>query len=331
MTYIEMFCPICCKEHKISIKKEIRTIEYKRKKIQYVNESYFCSNCNECFEDEELGNKNLNNIVDQYRQEQNLLTSNEIVNILEKYKISQKDLAILLGMGEVTITRYVTGVVQEVTNNNLLVLARDNPRYLLERLNEKEKEFGKKKVEKLRKNILSFISGKNDYLLPIIKESFDSSQDEFKGNVEFNKNKYLECIKIFLEKLGSISKVKLAKLLWYCDVLNYKKTGYGITGIVYAHMPYGALPYSFNQLVELDEIEKEIVIKEENEATYIKNVHIQCDFLSSIEKETILLVINKFKDMTSQEIVNYMHNEVAYQKTESNNPISYKYSSYVNL
>ena len=47
--------------------------------------------------------------------------------------------------------------------------------------------------------------------------------------------------------------------------------------------------------------------------------------------KAIEFVVNKFKDFNAKEIVNYMHQEKAYQETELFNIISYNYSSNIRL
>lgn len=48
--------------------------------------------------------------------------------------MSQADLAILLGWGEVTITRYETKSIQDETYDQLIRMVKDDPYYALERL-----------------------------------------------------------------------------------------------------------------------------------------------------------------------------------------------------
>ena len=54
----------------------------------------------------ELWNINLINSLDAYRIKKDLLTSKEIKDIRKKYDLTQSELAYLLNLGEVTITRY---------------------------------------------------------------------------------------------------------------------------------------------------------------------------------------------------------------------------------
>ena len=39
------------------------------------------------------------------------------------------------------------------------------------------------------------------------------------------------------------------KLLWYADAQHFKKNNQSITGLVYKHMPHGALPIGYDELL----------------------------------------------------------------------------------
>ena len=44
------------------------------------------------------------------------------------------------------------------------------------------------------------------------------------------------------------------KLLWYADFLFYKLYDKSMTGLVYQHLPLGAVPVAYNQILELPSI-----------------------------------------------------------------------------
>ena len=59
----------------------------------------------------------------------------EIVALREKYGLSQKNLALLLGLGEITVHRYEGGALAEVAPSKLLRLM-NNPANMRQMLNE---------------------------------------------------------------------------------------------------------------------------------------------------------------------------------------------------
>ena len=112
---IKTYCPFCDKEHDLEVVKKEEEVNVKGELIKYKEENYYCSSCDVEFCNGEMEGNNLLRAKDEYRKKHNLLTSDEIRNIREKYSLSQSDLALILGWGEVTITRYET---KEIQNEN---------------------------------------------------------------------------------------------------------------------------------------------------------------------------------------------------------------------
>ena len=118
------------------------------------------------------------------------------------------------------------------------------------------------------------------------------------------------------------------KLLWYIDALSYKNRGYSITGLVFTHMPYGALPIGHKEIIELSSLKSNLFIndKEYEEYRIEFNEEYKLKKLESKEKEIIDKVIDKFKGISSHEISNYMHEEKAYKETNDNEIIPFTFA-----
>lgn len=69
---------------------------------------------------DDLWNINLINSLDEYRKKKDLLTSKEIKEIREKYQLAQSEMAYLLNLGEITITRYETKQIQDASVDNMI-------------------------------------------------------------------------------------------------------------------------------------------------------------------------------------------------------------------
>ena len=128
----------------------------------------------------------------------------------------------------------------------------------------------------------------------------------------------------FAQYDSNLFKVKLMKLLWYADALSFKLHGTSITGLVYAHKPYGALPLANSGIIYLPTLSVEEIEINDNTAYHLTSAPgASLDGLSSDEIDIIYRVANKFKNMTTQEIVNYMHEEDAYKDTTLNQIIPF--------
>ena len=142
---IERDCPICNKVHLIEKRRREAEMLIKNEIVKYEQTYFFCPDSADYEYDEfvsaELMDINLQNARNAYRKKHGLLTSDDIVEIRSLYSMSQADLAILLGWGEVTITRYETKAVQDETYDQLIRLVKDDPYYALERLKKQKEQF----------------------------------------------------------------------------------------------------------------------------------------------------------------------------------------------
>lgn len=104
-----------------------------------------------------------------------------------------------------------------------------------------------------------------------------------------------------------------------------------MTGLVYQHMPLGALPIGYDELIHLPtvKVEEEFYNNDICYRIYPKRDILISDF-SSEELSVLETVALKFKDQKSKEIVEYMHKEKAYIDTEMNQIISYSLARYLN-
>ena len=103
------------------IREREMTYDVKDKKITYMEKYKVDENTKDEIYDPKIEKENGIKIIDKYREEQGLLTSKEIQELREKYGLTQKEFAMLLGLGEKNITRYENGMAQ---NNSIDLLMR---------------------------------------------------------------------------------------------------------------------------------------------------------------------------------------------------------------
>ena len=153
---IQMKCPVCEKVHEVEERKRVATTIIKDEKIDYEEKYYYCANSKEEneFETEGMTNQNLLNARNAYRIKRDLLTSDGIVEIREKYGLSQVDLARLLGWGEATVSRYESKAIQDDAYDAMLRLIKDNPFQALKFLRKNGDKFSVAKRHEIRKKII---------------------------------------------------------------------------------------------------------------------------------------------------------------------------------
>ena len=321
---VHMDCPLCNKTHEVEERERLTTISLKGDSVTYEERFYYCVNADEEeneFETGTMANENLLNARNAYRVKHGLLTSDEIVAIRDNYGLSQVDLARLLGWGEATISRYESKAIQDEAYDNMLRLIKDNPLIALEFLKKNSDKFSGFKLVEIRSRIVEKLdSYGKEYLTRKAFEgeyaSFEEPSDS-NGFVTLDIDKLEAAVSYMAENVQNLFKVKLMKMLWYTDALSYKKNGYAITGLVYRHNEMGALPIGHYSLMNLENLN----VREEESINYDSMLHIypskgmDYSVLSDKDKSILDAVIRKFKNYTAQEIVDYMHEEKAYQGT----------------
>ncbi len=324
-------CPLCNKEHELQIIEKQDICDFKEEKIAYLKKEYYCKETNEKIVTPELEEINQLSIKDEYRKKHNLLTSSEIKEIREKYSLSQSDLALILGWGEVTITRYETKEIQNEKYDAVLRKIKDNPYLLYDYFEINKDYFDQKKQTKISHKIIkqSPSTEQTNILIEqsLIKKHF-SNDSILRGNSDIKIYRILAILKRIVDSGFLLYKTKIGKVLWYIDILFFKKYNYSITGLSYFNMTYGACPLGLDLILDSPSIELKEIIEDDYMKTLV--VKVDTDYkLTPQETEIIDIVINKFKKMTTNEIIEYMHQEKAYLETKENSFISFDYAEFV--
>jgi len=279
----------------------------------------------------------LTSMRNAYRINKNLLTSDEIVSIRKRYKLSQKELSNLLGWGDITVSRYETKLIQDETYDGILRMVGRNPSLALEMLNSHKDRFNENRFIEIKAFLAEKIKADNNKELK--RQEIINQYVDFDIETDSNGFKLLDVDKIgdilayYANYVNKLYKVKLMKLLWYADVLYFKEYKKSMTGLVYTHMPLGALPIGHNEIVYAHTI-KTIEEETENGTTYhILSLSPPVNPIFSLEEQNVLArVATKFKDYSANEIIKYMHDEEVYKSTVNGEIISYsKASSTISL
>lgn len=328
-------CLSCMEEHEVQ---EVAVPEenvFNGKVINYIATYEYCSYAEEYTQTEEMIRKNDVAFKDAYKKQMNLLTSDEIIAIRSIYDVSQKDFAIILGWGQATITRYENYQVQDTAHDDVLRKIKEDPKWFLKLLERSKENLSKKAYEKYSKAANTLIkSKKNEFLKEFIEMQYIDiiGNEQLTGGTLLNLDKVVKVVNVFALQIQNLYKVKLMKYLWYADFLNYKRTGKSITGLAYKALPMGAVPEAHETIISLNNIHFEEVLINGNTAykfEYVPGVDIQ--ELASDELDVINEVIKQFGNMNTKDIIDTMHEEVAYKETSPNDYILYKYANQLSI
>jgi putative zinc finger/helix-turn-helix YgiT family protein len=326
-------CLNCMEEHDVETVEIIEKDTFKEVEVEYPATYEFCPNTNEYLETEEMIRTNSLNMKDAYRKKIGLLTSEDIKSIREKYGISQKDFSEILDWGGATITRYENHQVQDRAHDDILRMISGHPELLLEMLNRAQGRISPKAYEKYFIEVnKEFGKCKNQYLIQSIHAIYANLKDGlFTGNMNLCLDKVVEVINYLSQKVNSLHKVKLMKMLWYSDALNFKRHGKSITGLAYSVLKMGAVPKGYEEIMILDGVSYDVVIYDDVAYKFKPTPGFEIKKLSAEEIASIDKIIDVFGDLNTDQIVARMHEEDAYKYTSSNGIISYSFAEQLSI
>jgi len=123
------FCPECRTDAEYSIERKLVTSSLKNQQIQYYGEVAYCGNCGSEIWLPEFHDSNLRVLYKEYKERNDLISTEMILDILEIYCIGKRPLSLLLGWGELTVSRYVDGHIPSKQYSDELMKIYNDPEY----------------------------------------------------------------------------------------------------------------------------------------------------------------------------------------------------------
>ena len=105
----KILCFECGNLNNYNLKEIIRKYEGEGYQFEMLVKIPFCEVCGAPIYDEEIENEIAKKANEKIREQREIISKREIIEILDTYSVSQKFLSRLLGWGEITLTRYVGG------------------------------------------------------------------------------------------------------------------------------------------------------------------------------------------------------------------------------
>ena len=185
------FCIECRKETEYLLQKKDIVKNIRDKEYTFAITVAVCAECGEEMSIPGLIDKNVQEIDEQYRAAEGLVSINDIERLLKIYKIGKAPLSLALGFGEVTIPRYLEGQVPSKEFSDIIKAALSSPAYMKQKLMENR---GKLTDAAYRK---AFAAAES------IESLFSVS------------DKMLRVIPYIFEKLEEVTPLMLQKLLYF--------------------------------------------------------------------------------------------------------------------
>ena len=328
---IEVQCPVCGDTH--TVEKRLRETQalFKGDVINYEEVYFLCDRADDEeneFVPAKVMDSNLLKVRDAYRVTKDLLTSTEIADIRSYYGLTQSEFAAMLGWGEVTVTRYESKTIQDETYDSLMRMVRENSMLALEYLDKHKDRFTDKRYSEIRSNVKKKLDLSSHMYLKMqeiksLYTKFEESSD-YNGFKDLDVEKLATVMSYYANQVNHLYKVKMMKLLWYTDAIYYRRHGQSMTGLVYEHMAFGALPIGFNEILSVPTIRvvEEMMFEDIGYRIEPTNTVDRSTF-SKEELSVLDLVAEKFKNFRSKQIVDYMHEEKAYLETQDHELIPF--------
>lgn len=163
-------CLICMEEHEVQTVITEDTEEFKDQLIYFDAKYEYCPQADEYLETEEMIKSNSLAMKDAYREKAGLLTSKEIIEIRDRYEVSQKDFSEILDWGRATITRYENHQVQDRAHDDILRKIASDPKWFMQMLKRTRGRISEKAFNRSYKAaIKQYEKTKHNYLVDGMK------------------------------------------------------------------------------------------------------------------------------------------------------------------
>lgn len=185
------FCIECRKETEYVLQKKKIVKNIRDKEYTFEITVAVCAECGEEMSIPGLIDQNVQEVDEQYRAMEGIVSIDDIKKIMDIYKIGKAPLSLALGFGEVTIPRYLEGQVPSKEYSDIIKAALLSPAYMKQKLTENREKLTDTAYRKVLAAVESI-------------ESLFSVSD-----------KMLQVIAYIFEKLEEVTPLMLQKLLYF--------------------------------------------------------------------------------------------------------------------
>lgn len=185
------FCIECRKETEYVLQKKKIVKNIREKEYTFEITVAVCTECGEEMSIPGIIDQNVQEIDEQYRAMEGIVSIDDIKKIMDIYKIGKAPLSLALGFGEVTIPRYLEGQVPSKEYSDIIKAALSSPAYMKQKLTENREKLTDTAYRKVLAAVESI-------------ESLFSVSD-----------KMLQVIAYIFEKLEEVTPLMLQKLLYF--------------------------------------------------------------------------------------------------------------------
>lgn len=288
-------------------------VDVKGSLIEY-DEYYLVDENGEEIFDRNIEIENDQRLYDIYKKQNNLLTNTEIKKIRQKYELTQKEYALVIGVGEITVHRFEKGSIQTEAVDSIMRLSNDpdNMSFLLlqNRKNIGEKLYNTlldkiKELQILKRHAIVDI---NKFDLKVLKFEEENAIDVAKNIINIYNSKVDELVRNYDITPEYITNLKLQKLLYFVQALCLMIFGKKAFSEKILAWPYGPVINEVYQKYKPNRT-NEIVSEK-----FIKNI-------SSGLYKVIEEVVTCYGSIEANKLIDFTHEEEPWKNAEINSEI----------
>lgn len=193
----EEFCINCRKNTEYTLQKKEISKNIKGKDYLLNITIAKCCECNEEMNIPGLIDKNIQEIDEQYREYEGIVSIDDIYKLMQIYKLGKAPLSLALGFGEITITRYLSGQIPSQEYSDIMRLALSSPTYMKKRLIQNKDKLASTAFHKAMNAATQ------------LENQFSLSE------------KMLQVIAYIFEELEEVTPLMLQKILYFIQGVSY--------------------------------------------------------------------------------------------------------------
>jgi len=307
-------CAYC--DGQAHLQKKENALTFKKEEFGVVEHFYKCNRCEEEFTTTESDTVTLLQAQNQYREKYSIPFPDEIHAIRGKYDLSASKMSEVLGLGINGYSNYEKGEIPTPAIGNLISTV-SKAEVFMTMLIKAKGYFNDRAYSEAIKNVESLIDCEATSQPFYVKLNMLTQPSSLTGYKRVNKEKIANILVSFISKCNSEfnDRLKLNKLLFYTDFVNYKLSGSSITGLSYRAIDYGPVPSCYENIYNYFENENIINskwIRDSNGAakeTFITNLEFDESIFTAEEKQIIEIIAEKFNNTPTWDLVDLSHAE----------------------
>lgn len=254
--------------------------------------------------------------TNQYRAKHGIPYTDEIIGMRNRYGMSVKFFAALLGVSEEDCEDYENDAVPPITTAKI-IRSLNNPKTALD-LIQNTADCPVEERDVVISNLQRIIADSKTFKLEQYETEklFSVSRGMADGFAPQSLSRLRNIMLYVLKQCGEVWCTKMNKLLFYIDFLSYRERGIAMTGLSYKAIDFGPVPEHWDKVYSaFNNISQELRAAGEFVGSkLVAHAEPNIDMFSASELAVMDAVCERFAQATSRDISQTSHDEEAWKK-----------------